>query len=120
MADKKFAARACEVRHASVELSVARSEAERRGMAPSAVLENARAAAEKRIEKHRRDGHTPTSEEDVERATLLRRVANDLRIAGCLQQSAEAFRRALLIEPRNARMIYEYARLLKAQASAFA
>jgi Tfp pilus assembly protein PilF len=38
---------------------------------------------------------------------------------GCLQQSAEAFRRALLITPSNAWMIYEYARLLKSQASAF-
>ncbi len=119
IAEHKLDARACELRDHLVDVSAARSEAERLGVAPSAVLENARAAAEKRIEKHRRDGHTPTSEEDVERATLLRRVANDLRIAGCLQQSAEAFRRALLIEPRNARMIYEYARLLKAQASAF-
>ena len=51
--------------------------------------------------------------------TLLRRCANDLRIAGCLKQSAEAFRRALLIAPQNGRMIYEYARLLKSQASAF-
>jgi tetratricopeptide (TPR) repeat protein len=49
----------------------------------------------------------------------LRRCANDLRIAGRLKQSAEAFRRALLIAPRNAWMIYEYARLLKSQASAF-
>jgi tetratricopeptide (TPR) repeat protein len=50
---------------------------------------------------------------------LLRKSANDLRIAGCLHQSAEAFRRALLISPRNPWLIYEYARLLKSQASAF-
>jgi hypothetical protein len=55
----------------------------------------------------------------LERATSLRQTANDLRMIGCLQQSAEAFRRALLITPRNAWMIYEYARLLKSQASAF-
>ncbi len=119
VAEHKLDARACEMRDHLADVSAVRAEAERLGVASAAVLENARAAAEKRIEKHRRDGHTPTSAEDVERATLLRRVANDLRIAGCLQQSAEAFRRALLIEPRNAWMIYEYARLLKAQASAF-
>src|SRR5262249_15553074 len=52
-------------------------------------------------------------------AVLLRRAANDLRIAGRLQQSAEAFRRALLIMPENGWLIYEYARLLRSQASAF-
>jgi tetratricopeptide (TPR) repeat protein len=40
-------------------------------------------------------------------------------MAGRLKQSAEAFRRALLIAPTNAWMIYEYARLLRSQASAF-
>ena len=40
-------------------------------------------------------------------------------MAGCLKQSAEAFRRSLLIAPQNGRMIYEYGRLLKSQASAF-
>ena len=50
---------------------------------------------------------------------MLRKSANDLRIAGCLQQSGEAFRRALLISPRSPWLIYEYARLLKSQASAF-
>ena len=33
--------------------------------------------------------------------------------------TAEAFRRALLISPRNAWLIYEYGRLLRSQASAF-
>src|SRR6185369_8140660 len=56
---------------------------------------------------------------DLERAALLRRAANDLRIAGRLRQSAEAFRRALLITPKDGRLIYEYARLLKSQASTF-
>ena len=56
---------------------------------------------------------------DSERAESLRKSANDLRIAGCLQQSAEAFRRALLLSPRSPWLIYEYARLLKSQASAF-
>lgn len=117
--EHKLDARACELRDHLGSLKSVRVEAERLGIAPAAVLENARESAEKRIEKHRRDARTPTSEEEVERAALLRHAANGLRIAGCLQQSAEAFRRALLITPRDAWMIYEYARLLKSQASAF-
>ncbi len=117
--EHKLDARACELRDHLVDARAARSEATRLGIAPALVLENAAEAAEKRIEKHRRENIQPTSEQELERATLLRRTANDLRMVGCLQQSAEAFRRALLITPRNAWMIYEYARLLKSQASAF-
>jgi Tfp pilus assembly protein PilF len=82
-------------------------------------LENATAAAEKQIEKDRRDHPAPASATELERAALLRRAANDLRIGGRLRQSAEAFRRALLITPNNGWLIYEYARLLKSQASTF-
>ncbi len=113
-------ARACELRDHFVDVKAVRADADRLGIASSVVLENVRARAEKRIEKHRREAQGEASRQDFDRAALLRRSANDLRIAGRLQQSAEAFRRALLIEPRNARMIYEYARLLKSQASAFA
>jgi hypothetical protein len=119
IAEHKLDARACELRDHLVDARSARAEAARLGVAPALVLENAAEAAEKRIEKHRRETSTVTSEQEFERATLLRQAANDLRMAGCLQQSAEAFRRALLITPRNAWMIYEYARLLKSQASAF-
>lgn len=120
IAEHKLDARACELRDHLVDSKLVRADAERLGVAPSAVLENARSSAEKRIEKHRREPEEIVSQEaDLERAMLLRRVANDLRITGRLQQSAEAFRRALLITPRNGWMIYEYARLLKSQASAF-
>jgi hypothetical protein len=117
--EHKLDARACELRDHLVEAKAARSEATRLGIAPALVLENAAEAAEKRIEKHRRDHVELTSEEELERATSLRQTANDLRMIGCLQQSAEAFRRALLITPRNAWMIYEYARLLKIASQRF-
>jgi tetratricopeptide (TPR) repeat protein len=115
--EHKLDARACELRDHLIELKVVRAEAARLGIASTDVLENT-TEAEKRIER-RREIPATTSDQDVERAALLRRCANDLRIAGCLKQSAEAFRRALLIAPRNPAMIYEYARLLKSQASAF-
>ena len=119
IATHKLDARACELRDHLVETKVVRAEAERLGIASVTVLENAKAAAEKRLEKRRREPLSANGEADLERAMLLRRVANDLRINGRLQQSAEAFRRALLITPHNGWLIYEYARLLKSQASAF-
>src|SRR6185369_17252643 len=55
---------------------------------------------------------TPATPEDLERARLLRRLGNELREAG------EAFRRALNVKPHGAWLIYDFARLLRSQASA--
>jgi tetratricopeptide (TPR) repeat protein len=54
---------------------------------------------------------------DSERATLLGKLANRLRIAGRLNEAREAFRRALLVIPTDGRLIFEFARLLRSQAS---
>jgi tetratricopeptide (TPR) repeat protein len=64
---------------------------------------------------------TPLKEvatEDVERAHLLRRLGNELRVSGRLREAGEAFRRALNVTPRRAWLIYDFARLLRSQASA--
>lgn len=119
IAEHKLDARACELRDHLVNPKKLKSETSHLVIASASVLENAEETAEKRIEKQRRELPSVISEQELERGKLLRRAANDLRIAGCLQQAAEAFRRALLITPRNAGMIYEYGRLLKSQASAF-
>lgn len=58
------------------------------------------------------------SPEDVERAHLLRRLGNELRVSGRLREAGEAFRRALNVTPRRAWLIYDFARLLRSQASA--
>src|SRR5207245_8251495 len=72
------------------------------------------------IEQRRREDADPESSADgAERGAMLRKAANDLRVVGRLCESAEAFRRALLISPREPWLIYEYARLLRSQASAF-
>jgi tetratricopeptide (TPR) repeat protein len=55
---------------------------------------------------------------DFERGRLLRRAANELRAAGRLREAAEAFRRALLVTPRDGWLVYEFARFLRSQASA--
>ncbi len=53
---------------------------------------------------------------DDERAVLLGRVGNKLRIAGRLSEAREAFRRALIVIPRDGRLIFDFARLLRSQA----
>ena len=58
------------------------------------------------------------SVEDIERAHLLRRLGNELRVSGRLREAGEAFRRALNVSPRGAWLIYDFARLLRSQASA--
>lgn len=63
----------------------------------------------------RKFGNTPlarpadAAETEVEE---LRGLANELRLAGYLVQALEAFRRALVIRPRDARLLFEFARCL--------
>ncbi len=54
---------------------------------------------------------------DGERAVLLGQVGNKLRIAGRLNEAREAFRRALIVVPKDGRLIFQFARLLRSQAS---
>lgn len=56
--------------------------------------------------------------EDLERAHVLRRLGNELRVSGRLREASEAFRRALNVRPHGAWLIYDFARLLRSQASA--
>ena len=54
---------------------------------------------------------------DSDRATLLGRLGNKLRMAGRLNEAREAFRRALIVIPSDGRLIFEFARLLRSQAT---
>ena len=88
-------------------------------VASTDVLEGATSdfapSAKKNVRQHRAVEQTET---DLERAQLLRRMANELRAAGRLRQAAEAFRRALLVTPQDGWLLYEFARFLRSQASA--
>jgi tetratricopeptide (TPR) repeat protein len=53
-----------------------------------------------------------SGDEELEKADYLRRLANELRISGYLLQSLEAFRRALLLNPTDAWLIFDFARCL--------
>ena len=50
--------------------------------------------------------------EEVEKADYLQRLANELRLSGYLLQSLEAFRRALVLNPKDAWLIFDFARCL--------
>lgn len=58
------------------------------------------------------------AENSNNKAAELRQAANELRIAGNLSQSIEAFRRALLWQPENPGLLYEFADALYAYANA--
>ena len=53
---------------------------------------------------------------EIEKADDLHRLANELRLSGYLLQSLEAFRRALLVKPKNARLLFDFARCLNSFA----
>ena len=118
--DHKVDARALDLRDHLRDAKSVRLEARRLGIAPASVLEQTAERTRNRIDQRRREDADPESSSDeAERGAMLRKAANDLRVVGRLRESAEAFRRALLISPREPWLIYEYARLLRSQASAF-
>ncbi len=49
---------------------------------------------------------------DDKKAKELQSLANELRLSGYLLQALEAFRRALIIRPTDARLLFEFARCL--------
>ena len=122
VSDDKLDARTRELRDHLTDSSSLRQTLQLLHLASSSVLDNAVEAlsqhGSKRIRHQRAALSEEISSEDIERARLLRGAANQLRIAGRLQESAEAFRRALLVAPNDGGLLYEFARLLRSQASA--
>jgi len=53
----------------------------------------------------------------AEKALELHRLANELRVSGFLPQAVEAFRRAVLIMPRNGRLLFDFALCLRSYAA---
>jgi len=88
----------------------------------SATLEFKLGRNKQKQEKGSGDSSTAPAAEttvsvDRERAILLGALGNKLRVGGRLNQAREAFRRALIVAPGDARMIFDFARLLRSQAS---
>lgn len=118
---EKLDARSMELRDYLIDPKTLNAKIKLLQLASTDVLEGATSDFESGARKsvrHQRVSADEQVEVDVERALLLRRTANELRAAGRLRQAAEAFRRALLMTPHDAWLIYEFARLLRSQASA--
>ncbi len=81
---------------------------------PSAdVLEN---SFEKHLLKNRKNKNELSVEEE-EKVEDLRVLANELRLSGYLLQALEAFRRALVLKPKDGWILFEFARCLHSFAS---
>lgn len=52
------------------------------------------------------------SGEEIEKADYLHQLGNELRLSGYLLQALEAFRRALVLNPKDARLLFDFARCL--------
>jgi tetratricopeptide (TPR) repeat protein len=75
------------------------------------VLESSLKNAGKRATSPKQEYESLGLFED-EKADELRSLANELRLSGYLLQALEAFRRALVLKPADARLLFEFARCL--------
>jgi tetratricopeptide (TPR) repeat protein len=89
-------------------------------LAPSDLLDVTRPDFKlgRKLKRNAAVPENPPTPEELERALLLRRLGNELRVSGRLREAGEAFRRALNVRPHGAWLIYDFARLLRSQASA--
>lgn len=117
----KVDARSSELRDYLTDAQTLRSNLQLLRLASAEVLQEATNDLEqngKRAFRHQRVEGAPPSAMDVERGRLLRLAANELRASGRLRESAEAFRRALIVIPQDGWLLYEFARFLRSQAGA--
>ena len=66
----------------------------------------------KEIHVRSKSENEPTGDQE-EKANYLRRLANELRLSGRLLQALEAFRRAAVLRPGDARLLFEFAECLR-------
>lgn len=121
--DEKLDARSRELRDYFAHPKSLRETVKLLRIAPSAVLEGQppdfRLREKRKAVEHEGEA-IELSASERERGRLLRHVANQLRAAGRLRESAEGFRRALLVTPQDGWLLYEFSRFLRSQASALA
>jgi tetratricopeptide (TPR) repeat protein len=115
IADDKLDLRTRELRDYLPEPSALNAEVEALQLASADVLDQASAHFKLRAEN---GGGSSAGTSDVERARQLRLLGNRLRISGRLREAMEAFRRGLIVIPKDPWLIYDFARLLRSQASA--
>ena len=75
---------------------------------------------ESSLNQYRKDGKSlqinckehNAADGEMEKADYLHRLGNELRLSGYLIQGLEAFRRALILNPKDARLLFDFARCL--------
>ena len=77
---------------------------------PSADLLESTLKIDRSLRKKK--NYHPDLSSDEDKVEDLRSLANELRLSGYLLQALEAFRRALLLRPADARLLFEFARCL--------
>jgi tetratricopeptide (TPR) repeat protein len=71
-----------------------------------------------RVPQTKREKPTTAFSDVEDKIDDLRSLANELRLSGYLFQAVEAFRRALVLRPRDGRLLFEFARCLHSLAAA--
>jgi tetratricopeptide (TPR) repeat protein len=119
IADAKMDVRSCELRDYLVEPQGLETSLRLLNLASSSVLADA-IDLPRGKNKTRSSGNMRNFRQAPEtaRGILLQRVANELRIAGRWRQAAEAFRRALMLLPRDSRLLMEFGRFVHSQGNA--
>lgn len=119
--EEKLDARSLDLRDFLIEPEELEQKIEALRLPSSDILDNTLPRLRRSV-FHRRTNENHTSgdanENYEQRVEELRQAANELRVAGNLAQSVEAFRRALLRQPKNAALLYEFARGLYSYANA--
>jgi tetratricopeptide (TPR) repeat protein len=114
LAEDKMDTRSLELRDYLVEPKRIEPLAQRLRLPKSEVLEQSLSEFREngKLKTQRRENFGEPTEADCEKADELRTVANQLRLTGNLLQALEAFRRALILNPRDGWLTYEFARCL--------
>lgn len=116
--DNKLDLRTRDLRDYLCDPKLLSEEAKSLQLASTDVLDNATSDFKLGGRNETAETGTQVSSVAVERAIHLRQLGNRLRIAGRLREAGEAFRRALIVLPHDAWLIFDFARLLRSQASA--
>ena len=117
VSEEKLDLRSIELRDFLCEPNALQTELDSLHLASADVLESA-SLDFKLGARHAADEQTETrAGGDSEKVALLGAVANKLRIAGRFNEAREAFRRVLLVAPNDGRLLFQFARLLRSQAS---
>ncbi|HLA12579.1 MAG TPA: hypothetical protein VJ023_18475 [Pyrinomonadaceae bacterium] len=115
--EEKMDVRTRELRHYLIDPQTLNREVAALNLASDDVLDGA--TANFKLKSERGDQlQSELTAADIARATQLKLLGNKLRIGGRLREAGEAFRRALLVLPKDGWLIYDFARLLRSLASA--